>query len=521
MNIRHLVTAMVLVSTLAACGGGGGGSSGGGTPPGPGGGDTSGGGGTPPDSGVVYPAAFTVQGVNWIQVTKQAANHPDTILSAGKNDTIFRVDLTGPKDTTMPANAELTLSYADGSTKVITLTRRVMTVPATVDNDSLDGSLFTKIAGADITPSLTGYSVNVPGTTTPVTTGTVSVGKERTDRLQYRAITFDGQTGALPVISAVSRLIARTLPQTSLTAFGPNETWTPQAMLDAQAGGPSSDYSYNPTTRTHSFSQKVMNEILGELDFYCFQVETFKNLPSSVKCIAPFPSNVSFGNVIGLAANQSMITLGFTDVDTTATGTGEHPPLGGWLTDGATTFVHEYGHLMSLYHANACSPPQLDSDLYSNGTLGSNGGGYDVDRGFYFDGAGYFDFMSYCNHQWTSDRGYRKMISFLASSDSMPAGSARQAQRTTATSETPREMVVLSYFGGRWNAHYTPRLPTLEPVIGRVDASFISGALMGVPVETINTHVGQLDGGPYYLPATPSVIAMLTQGVIPGLKFLK
>ena len=175
---------------------------------------------------------------------------------------------------------------------------------------------------------------------------------------------------------------------------------------------------------------------------------------------------------------------------------------------------------MSLYHANACSPPQLDSDLYSNGTLGSNGGGYDVDRGFYFDGASFFDFMSYCNHQWTSDRGYRKMVSFLASSDSEPVSSARRTQEPATTPDSRREMVVLSYFGGRWNAYYSPRLPILEPVTGRIDASFINGALMGVPVETINTHVGQLDGGPYYLPATPSVILLLKSGVIPGLKFL-
>lgn len=516
MRINKSSYSLLLALCLAACGGGGGGGS-------SGGGDTGGSGGevvTPPEPEVVYPKAFTVQGVNWIQVTKQAAQDPDTILSAGKDDTIFRVDVTGPKNTTMPANAELTLTYSDASTKVITLTRRVMTVPATVDNDSLNGSLFAKIAGTDITPALTGYSVNVPGATTPVTAGTVNVGKERTDRLQYRAISFDGQTGNLPAIGSVSRLIARTLPQTSLTAFGPNETWTPQAMLDAQSGGPSSDYSYNAVTQTHSFSQRVMNEILRELDFYCFQVETFTNLPSSVKCIAPFPSNVSFGNVLGLAANQSMITFGFTDVDTPATGSGEHPPSGDWLTDGAKTFVHEYGHLMSLYHANACSPPQLDSDLYSNGTLGSNGGGYDVDRGFYFDGASFFDFMSYCNHQWTSDRGYRKMVSFLASSDSEPVSSARRTQEPATTPDSRREMVVLSYFGGRWNAYYSPRLPILEPVTGRIDASFINGALMGVPVETINTHVGQLDGGPYYLPATPSVILLLKSGVIPGLKFL-
>jgi hypothetical protein len=86
--------------------------------------------------------------------------------------------------------------------------------------------------------------------------------------------------------------------------------------------------------------------------------------------------------------------------------------------ESAITLAHELGHQHGRLHA-PCQVPDPDPDYpYSNGSVGV--WGYDLRTGAFKDPAGTKDYMSYCEHVWTSDYTYMAIFERVLAVNALP-----------------------------------------------------------------------------------------------------
>lgn len=477
--------------------------------------------GSTPDTGL------EIRGIYWIQVVQQAMDDPATRLAANKQ-VIVRVDVTGPGQTPLPAQARLMIGSSDGC-REYTLASGSPLAPATVDPRTLAASYTATIPASDINERLRSYQlvVDPDGSASRAVAdrlyraGTLNVLPAMSERIIIRPITFGGRTGVLPDTSSLGKLLGRALPQSSLhvaqgTDFTPRDL-DPATAWSVRGSGPDTVYRF-------TFEQMV--SVLNELDAACYRMEPFVSLPAAIKCVAAFPSNVEFsdptrtGIISGLAINQAFIMASFLAIENTSK---TSPYEGGWLTNLAELFVHEFMHLMLLEHANCGNPGKLDGRLYPDGSIGPQGAGHDIERGFYFantDGR-FSDFMSYCFYsRWTSDRAYRIVMEFkrtAATTSTTPAGGTTEPD--TSPDSPPSRLIRLSRYGGYWHAMSSPRTPGLTRLEGGRDAGFIDPELAGQPVWAPSSHFGQLPHGPMYIPENSEVMAALTSGRMKNVRY--
>lgn len=600
MKISRLTAVGLMALTVAACGGGGGGGGGGGsstpTPTDP----------TPVDPTPVTPlpaddpsvpvATLTrtapgtgctvaqltggkgdygleIKDVSWLQVVQQDMVDEDSRLAA-KKETRVRIDVTTSlSNVPMPASAKLVLGTAAGGCQTIALTSAATMAPTAVDRTTLDKSYVGVIPAGQLTADVVTWQIAVDDLkASSVTaagrlyrTGTVEIEPEITENIVVRPIAFQGQTGALPSEADIKALLKRTYPHNDFTITYEAAT-TPAAFTTAMAESVSGG--------VYTFAWSRVNEAINELELACNDYTPADVLadpnghPRLTRCFSPFPANMRLkanggANLAGIAFGKSMLTTGFTSADNAGVSTpydGSH-----WLNSAASTFVHEFGHLMFLKHAACGTTDQLDADLYADGRIGSNGGGYDAGRGYYFNTAGgtFSDAMSYCGKGWTSDLGYRKVMAYKrgdltapvygsvartevaeplameahdghdhaapaakalpvsSNSGKITVGEQRDCKTVNDKVACDNQVIRFYKIKGAWVPRLGHMMPNTVRSTAHPDAGFISPALKGLPLYTIETHYGELDGGPFDIKATPHALALVKGLLSPGeqLKF--
>lgn len=556
------ITKLLAVSaaiTLAACGGGGGGgsgsSSGGGgvvTPPGGGGTVTppGGGGGTTPPAdtsdgtpratvtrtsngcsidqatGGFQDKGLNIEEVNWIQVVQQNVTDSNLRLVANK-ELRLRVDVTASATgKALPASATLRVALASGGCRDYNLTTTATTAPLTIDRTTLRFSYVAVIPAADVTSSLKSLQLAIDAVreSTPAAADRLyvelplNIGAEVKEDLIIMPIAFEGQTGAYASNTQMADLIRRTLP-------GENVVVTTQSPITTASLTRANALLVNDGVYT--FGYQRMLDALNEVENSCFSLNaSFAQVADATKCAAAFPPNIRFiddrnGGGVGIAGlayvgGLSLISESFTETDNTSV----NGPYGAaWLVSSATTFIHEFSHVNTLNHANCGGAGGIDESLYADGTLG-DGGGYDVGRNFYFSGpgGGFYDLMSYCGSKlWTSDKGYQKVANYK---NAVAPAPRTVSTRSTGAEETPapnQKGIRLVRIGGVWKAHRVMIPTTVVDSIHATDAGYISSALKGLPIKTLNSDLGQNLNGPFFIPANDQLLQALANGLIPGI----
>lgn len=245
-------------------------------------------------------------------------------------------------------------------------------------------------------------------------------------------------------------------------------------------------------------------------------------------CVTAWPANVKFsmfnpeqGFVGGYANGLNTI---LNESITMTDNLGVTTPYGDdWVTSGGQILVHEFGHMMNLGHA-ACGVAADDVNVgYPDGRIGTNGGGYDTGRNFYFTTAGgqFSDFMSYCNKNWTSDLNYRQVINTQRTDSVNPVPRARVAGSHShdhnITSPTPAKQHLGFYRrDGGWVMKLVDIDPSkLKPFNGKQRATGLHPVLNGLSLKSVHTHFGQPETGPFFIPATSALKALIQEGRLP------
>lgn len=517
--MKKELLAAILLLQLAACGGGGGGGGGNNNTPNP----------NPnpvpeepnePEEPVAQPRTLTIQNMAWLQVVQQDMDDEDAVLASNK-ETRVRVDVTSERNNeVLPTNAQLTLCSAPTSCESFALVPNSINAPQTINYAELSNSYVAVIPANKLTSDLTTYTVHVD-TNSPAEltnplfkTGSVSINDIRPESLVIRQVMFQGQTGEFPSNSDIKKLLERTYPQSDLaTTSAP--TIVPESLTVERSIGMDGN--------VYIFPLSVLNEFMNEMDMdYCRELS-----PNSV-CITAWPTNVRFvlgeqaqgSAMVGGYANglNTILNQSFAATDNLSVTT----PYGAdWLSMGAGVLVHEFGHLMNLGHA-ACgvTPEPEDVTGYPDGRIGANGGGYDVGRNFYFTTAGgqFADFMSYCpSKNWTADVNYLKVIGSQRLDSSNPVLRARVVDgehlHDHASSKTTKQYLGFYRRNGAWTMKLVDVDPSkLKPFNGLQKAGALHPALTGFPLKSVQTHFGQPETGPFFVPATVVLKSLISEG---------
>ncbi|MDP1539173.1 MAG: hypothetical protein Q8L72_00765 [Moraxellaceae bacterium] len=511
--MKKELLAAILLLQLAACGGGGGG--GGNNAPNP----------NPnpvpeepnePEEPVAQPRTLTIQNMAWLQVVQQDMDDEDTVLASNK-ETRVRVDVTSERNNeVLPVNSALRLCSAPMTCESFTLTPNAINAPQTINDANLNGSYVAVIPANKMLSNITSFEVHVD-TTSPAEvtnplfkTGSVVVNDIRTESIVVRQVTFNGQTGVFPSNADLKSLLERTYPHSGLTVTSA-ETIVSEVLTNA-----------TPTSvenGIHTFPQAVLDEFMNEMDLnYC------REQNSGSICVTAWPDNVRFtfgaGAIVGGYANglNTILNQSFSATDNLGVTT---PYVEDWLSGGANIFAHEFGHMMNLGHA-ACgiTPDAEDVTGYPDGRIGANGGGYDVGRNFYFTTAGgqFSDFMSYCQKNWTSDINYLKVIGSQRTDSDNPVVRARLVRDDSHDHTDSQQVTTKQYMGfyrlnGKWVMKLVDIQPSkLKPFNGHRSGASIHPALKGLSLQSVQTHFGQPETGPFFVPATIVLKSLISEG---------
>ena len=469
---------------------------------------------------------LNIEEVNWIQVVQQNVTDPNLRLVANK-ELRLRVDVTASATgKALPTSATLRVALAAGGCRDYTMTTTATTAPLTIDRTTLRFSYVAVIPAADVTNNLKSiqFAIDAARESTPAAADRLyvelplNIGKEVKEDLIIMPIAFEGQTGTFASNTQMANLIRRTLP-------GENVAITTSAPITTASLTRANALLVNDGVYT--FGYQRMLDALNEVENSCFSLNTsFAQVADATKCAAAFPPNIRFiddrngglSRITGLAyvGGLSLMSESFTDTDNASV----NGPYGAaWLVSSATTFIHEFSHVNTLDHANCGNPGGVDASLYADGTLG-DGGGYDVGRNFYFSGpgGGFYDLMSYCGSKlWTSDKGYQKVTNYK---NAVAPAPRTVGARTTGAEETPapsQKGIRVVRIGGVWKAHRVMIPTTVVDSIHATDAGYISSALKGLPIKTLNSDLGQNLNGPFFIPADDQLINSLAKGLISGI----
>lgn len=392
-------------------------------------------------------ATLEIKDATWLQVVGQkvddsSASASDKTLLAAEKDARVRIDVTAAAaGTALPADAKLQLAVTSGGTTTceeFTLTSASAAAPTSVDYRTLDKSYVATIPAAKLKEGTISYQIVVHAADAAAAPklykqGSVVVSPKITDKIVIYPISFDGQTGSLPSVAEIKRLILRTMPHADVTITVAPAT-TLATLTTSNGTNRGSYYEFAGTkmrdalndlanTCAADYPAPMVNES-GELDP---TAGPWQQRNKAEKCFGIYPNNVRFDEPgLALLANRTLLAQSFTATDDLSV---SGPYTSHWLTSGARVLVHEYGHVLSLGHAK-CGTTEFPDNwggtyrLYNNGRLGPIGMGFDTRDGttpYYFadsvTGTEFADMMSYCGKQWTSDRGYRAVIDYLGEYD--------------------------------------------------------------------------------------------------------
>lgn len=514
MKIEKTLLAVSIALALTACGGGGGG-----------GGSSNNGPVEPP---VAQPRTLSIENMAWLQIVQQDMEDDATQLASNK-ETRVRIDVLSERDNeVLPTNAQLSLCSAPTTCESFALVPNSINAPRVINDAALTNSYVAVIPANKLTSDVTSYRVHVD-TNSPAEatnplfkTGDVSVKDIRAETIVVRQVSFRGQTGAFPSNANIKSLLERTYPQSDLAISGA-PTVVPASLREEDA--------VSVENGVYTFPLSVLDEFMNEMDMdYCRK----DNI--GALCFTAWPDNVKFifgetdGFIVGGYANGLNVILNqsFTATDDLSVTT----PYGGeWLAQSATILVHEFGHMMNLGHA-ACNVEPSDENVgYPDGRIGANGGGYDAERGFYFTTAGgqFSDFMSYCAKNWSSDINYRQIISTQRTDSDNSVGRTdsdnsvgRSTARLIGSSEhnhdhatTGTQQQYLGFYrrNGAWTMKLVNVDPAkLKPFNGLQKAGALHPALAGLPLQSVQTHFGQPETGPFFVPVTNRLKGLIPEG---------
>jgi len=469
-----------------------------------------------------------IEEVNWIQVVQQNVTDPRLRLVANKALRL-RVDVTAPTSgQPLPAAAILRVALDSGGCRDYPLTTSATTAPKRIDRSTLANSYVAVIPAADVSTDIKSIQFAVDAERQSSVAAAdrlyvelpVNIGAETSEEIVTIPVLFQGQPGHFATNDSMAALVSRTFPlaRVAVTSHAPVIT---ASLVPGKAISVSSEGIY-------TFGYQEMLDTLSDIESQCYDLNPgFATIADGKKCAGVYPATVRFidnrsgssgGELVGLSyvGGFSLLSKSFDATDNSDVSTPYGLP---WLTLHASYFIHELGHILNLDHANCGTPSGIDTDLYSDGSLGE-GGGFDVGRGFYFSGSvgPFYDVMSYCGVKtWMSDRGYQKMANYKYSSAS--AGMTPRARGTgdhaTAASEQKGIRVVRR--NGAWQVYRTMIPAAAVNSVHAKDGGFIHAALSGLPVRTLNTDLGQSRNGPFYLPVDDQLLQQLGKGMFPGI----
>lgn len=462
---------------------------------------------------------LTISRLNWVQVVQQDMVDEATLI-AGQKALMARVDVTASQSEPLPAKAQLILGSADGLCKTYELTALTRQAPQVVDPYTLNASYTVTIPAKDVTEDLAGYQVVInplaayqdTASERLYASGPLHVQAPITERIIIRPMSFRGVAAVYPSKEEIATFFKRTLPHADFT-ISIGKVFTPTAVTPNRAVS-TEGFFLNPSAYVFDFNTMV--EAINQLDTECFSDDSSAE-PNNTKCMVFFPPNISFldasktGNIAGLGSPQSVFMYSVPRIDFPRT----DPYEGGWLDGPGLVLVHEFMHVMRVFHTNGCNADGIDPRLYPDGTIGSHGAGYDSGRNFYFANRSdsvLYDFMSYCDsHRWTSDVAYRGIMDYKAGLATPPAifkAKAPAFRASYASDVAAKPVIRLAYFDGKWHAALTQGSHSMQQIFS-MQGSAISPLLAGLPVYGVPMHDGLRSNGVLYVPVTDSIASLL------------
>lgn len=434
-------TKLIFISfLLSACGGGGSGSGGGSST----GSNFSSSTSCAPQQTISTSArgdGLRIESIEWLQTVGQSAVNTSSRL-VGSKEALLRIDLLSDTGDLAPTRKELLVSDG-GNCRTIAL-EGPDRVPTGINSDVLSTAYSATIPADLMRP---GVSVTVvfddnqgrTSTEAELTRALIKpqVSGSVVERLYIIPLQHRAEDGYVDSPSNLASMLVDVLPLSQVNI----ELRPVFAAPSLQSGGGGLLTLLNNGKTRSDFA--TMLQVLDEVDELCATLPgRTGRAATSPKCLGVFPDNIEFGasllepnsRIVGLAeiSGTSMLAESVGAIDAAnVLGPYENNH---WLQFRAVTVAHEYGHLLSLNHAACGVSGQTDSRLYADGRLGGKAG-FDSRRGFYFNSLRrntlgqlqFGDLMSYCQKEWTSDRGYRAMLSYRTGT-----ASAREADATSA-----------------------------------------------------------------------------------------
>lgn len=370
-----------------------------------------------------------ISNVEWLQTVGQSASSTTTRL-VGEKSTLVRVDLLSNTGDLAPTRGELFVS--DGSRCRSIPLQGPERVPTTVNLDNLATAFTATIPAELMRPGVSitvvfddnegrssAEAAQVRRTFNPQVSAAV------TERLYIIPLQHRGVDGYVESPTQLAGLLEDMLPISKINTELRPVFAAPSLQNASNSGLVGTLFGGRGKTRSDF---DTMVRVLDEVDELCASLPgRSNNAAVSAKCLGVFPDNIEFAGsaltpnsrIVGVAqiGGTAMLTESVSNVDMP---TVQSPYEGGhWLAFRAVTVAHEYGHLLNLDHAACGVSGTTDSRLYRDGRLGGKAG-YDSRRKFYFNSARrnssgqlqFGDLMSYCLKEWTSDLGYRAMLSY-------------------------------------------------------------------------------------------------------------
>lgn len=521
-SLRPVVAGAALL--LSACGGGGGGSDAGAA------GEAAAGlarGGCAAEqtlSATPRNDGLRIVQVDWLQTVAQSADGSDVQLAGGKPVQV-RVDLVANQSQLAPTRAELRIR--DGAECAIVPLRGPDRVPTAAGRDtaSLATAFVADIPSALVRPGLSVTVVFDDGqgrtaaeaeslrrTFAPAVTAPI------TEQLLVVPLIHRDEVGYVRSLPDLERLLVRLHPIAGVRARL-TEPFAAPSLQGGGNGGLLGLLGGGGGGQTNA-SFMTMNQLLDEVDEYCAAQGGRTSRPvTSTKCLGVFPDNIRFttplnpsGRIVGLAelGGTTMLAESLAAVDD---GTVTSPYASRhWLTFRAVTVAHEYGHLLALEHANCGTSSGIDPRLYPDGRLGGLAG-HDAERGFYFSSAvrsvtgqpQFGDLMSYCEKEWSSDRGYRASLRYRAQLDE------RRSRREAA----PRWLRLTPVPDG-WRLRWVAFPPdVLVPTAWTLGLEGMPGVSELAVASAVLPDVPEGSPMPLYVPVPagqPTALRLLAQG---------
>jgi hypothetical protein len=365
----------------------------------------------------------------------------------GHKSALIRVDLLADREALAPVRRELLVS--DGSACRSFPLQGPDRVPTTTDVSTL-ATAYTATIPAEL--MRTGMSVtvffddNIGRTATEAERITRSIRPKVSsairETLYVIPLRHRNENGYVDLPDQLASLLEEMLPVSSIS-INVQPAFSAPGLQTSGGSGLLSGGLFGSGNGKTRYNFATMARVLDEVDELCATLPgTSTNAATSAKCLGVFPDNVEFtdagvissGRIVGVAkiGGRAMLAESVSDIDVQ---TVQSPyDSNHWLAFRAVTVAHEYGHLLTLNHAPCGVSATASSQNYNDGRLGGRAG-FDSRRGFYFNSLQpnsrgqlqFADLMSYCLKEWTSDRGYRAMLSYRtgSASDSRVAESSQ------------------------------------------------------------------------------------------------